>query len=155
MEGNRGHKVLERTPLFILDASVAVKWFVREPLRDKALQVRKDYAEGKIDLLAPSLIRYEIGNALRFHPGSSPRELADAVNTVSGMQIDDGELSPEIVETASEIAFQEKLTFYDGIYLALAEKHVARLLTDDRKLYREVRKRSKLLQLLADYESPP
>ena len=90
--------MLERTPLFILDASVAVKWFVVEPLRKKALNVREDYFEDRIDLLAPGLIRYEIGNALRFHPGSSPKELADAVKTIGDMQIDTAELAPETVQ---------------------------------------------------------
>ncbi len=122
MEGNGGHKILERTPLLILDASVAVKWFIKEPLRKKALKVREDYVEGRVDLLAPGLIHYEIGNALRFHPGSNPKQLAEALETISSMQIDAGELSSEIIEAASEIAFQERLTYYDAVYLALAEK---------------------------------
>jgi len=36
--------------VFIVDASVAVKWYVEEEDRDKALDVRRDYLEGKIHL---------------------------------------------------------------------------------------------------------
>ncbi len=116
--------------------------------------MREDYFEEKIDLLAPGLILYEIGNALRFHPGSSPRELNDAFRTMVDMQIDQPELPQEIVETASEIAFQEKLTFYDAVYLALAERNRSKLLTDDRKLYRKARGKRNILQLLENYKSP-
>ena len=51
--------------ILVLDASVAVKWFNPEPLRDKALEIRESFVEGKIQLEAPSLLPYELGNALR------------------------------------------------------------------------------------------
>lgn len=145
---------MERTPLFILDASVAVKWFVAEPLRKKALNVREDYFENRIDLLAPSLIRYEIGNALRFHPGSSPKDLAGAVKTIADMQIEQADLAQETVTAASEIAFQERITFYDAVYIALAEINRARLLTDDLLLYKKASRKQNVLQLLKDYKRP-
>jgi len=116
--------------------------------------VREDYFDDRIDLLSPGLVRYEIGNALRFHPGSSPKELADAVKTIADMQIDQAQLTPETVALASEIAFQERITFYDAVYIALAETNRARLLTDDLLLYKRVSRKRSLLQLLKDYESP-
>ena len=144
---------MERTPLFILDASVAVKWFVAEPLRKKALNVREDYFEDRIDLLAPGLIRYEIGNALRFHPGSSPKELADAVKTIGDLRHGQN-VETEVVTAASEIAFQERITFYDAVYIALAEINRARLLTDDLLLYKKASRKQNVLQLLKDYKRP-
>ncbi len=116
--------------------------------------MREDYVAERIDLLAPGLIRYEVGNALRFHPGSSPRELIDAIRTIAEMQIDQPEFTGEVVETASEIAFQERLTFYDAVYLGLAERSGAKLLTDDRRLYRKARRNRNLIQLLESYKSP-
>ena len=153
MEGNGGRKVLERTPLLVVDASVAVKWFVKEPLRKKALQVRKDYAEGRTDLTAPGLIRYEVGNALRFHPGASPELLVQALAAIDDMQMVESNFSNPDVETASQIAFEENSTFYDAAYLALAEKHRCLVLTDDRVLYKRTGKRKHLLKLLEDYRS--
>lgn len=116
--------------------------------------MREDYYEEKIDLLAPRLIRYEIGNALRFHPGSSPREIVDAVRTIADMQIDQSDLSPETVQTASGIAFEEKITFYDAAYLALAQRNSTKLITDDRRLYEKARGKRNLLQLLEGYKTP-
>jgi predicted nucleic acid-binding protein len=120
----------------------------------KALSVREDYFEDRIDLLAPGLIRYEIGNALRFHPGSGPKELADAVKTIGDMQIDQAELDPETVATASDIAFQERITFFDAVYIALAERNTARLITDDQLLYKRASGKRNLLYLLKSYKSP-
>ncbi len=116
--------------------------------------MREDYFENRIDLLAPSLIRYEIGNALRFHPGSSPKELADAIKTIADMQIEQADLSQEAVTAASEIAFQERITFYDAVYIALAEITRARLLTDDLLLYKKASRKQNLLQFLKDYKRP-
>ena len=56
---------MERT---IIDASIAVKWFVAERDSEKALTLRGMYEREKIELVAPSLIYYEVANALRFHP---------------------------------------------------------------------------------------
>ncbi len=142
---------MERPSLFIIDASVAVKWFAKEDLRQQALKVRDDYTRGKVDLQAPYLIRYEVGNALRFHPGSTVEEVVRALEALTNMQIITDEMSPAITEAASKISFEEGLAFYDAVYLALAEKNGTKVLTDDRKLYKKVRKRRGLLQLLERY----
>ena len=34
--------------ILVLDASVAVKWFNPEPLRDKALEIRESFVKGEI-----------------------------------------------------------------------------------------------------------
>jgi predicted nucleic acid-binding protein len=43
----------------IVDASVAVKWFFREPDSQRAIDLR----QGDHDIIAPELIIAEIGNA--------------------------------------------------------------------------------------------
>lgn len=47
---------MEEGEVFVLDASIAVKWFDVKPLRDKALIIRKRYVDGEIDLIAPTLL---------------------------------------------------------------------------------------------------
>ncbi|MEQ9715814.1 MAG: hypothetical protein ABGF52_09810 [Candidatus Asgardarchaeum sp.] len=42
----------------VLDASVIVKWFVKEIYSDIALKLREDYLKGKIDIIVPSLVYY-------------------------------------------------------------------------------------------------
>jgi hypothetical protein len=41
--------MVERAQIFVIDSSVAVKWYVEED-REKAVEVGRDYVEGKIDL---------------------------------------------------------------------------------------------------------
>ena len=77
-----------------------------------------------------------------------------AVKTIGDLQIDQAELDPETVTVASDIAFQEKITFYDAVYIALAERNAARLITDDQLLYKKASRKRNLLYLLKDYKSP-
>ena len=112
---------MERSPLLVIDASVAVKWFVAEPHREKALRIREGYARGVIELLAPSLIQYEVGNAVRFHPGSTPEQVSQAVQSIVDMQMGGWDVAPVLAEIASRIAFEEGITLYDASYLAMAE----------------------------------
>ena len=49
----------------VLDASVAVRWYNEEDYSKKALLIRDDHISGKVDLVEPYLLIYEVGNALR------------------------------------------------------------------------------------------
>lgn len=52
---------MERAPqTLVLDASVAVKWFIEEEDTDKALLIRKRYIERALDLIAPDLVIYHM-----------------------------------------------------------------------------------------------
>ena len=52
----------------VVDASVALKWFVTEPDSDRALALLDDHLGGTRRILGPSLLPFEVGNALRYHP---------------------------------------------------------------------------------------
>ena len=139
--------------VFIIDASVAVKWYVREELRDKALRLREDFLSEIVDLEAPSLILYEVGNAIRHHPGATEQECASAVRELRNLGIAIRDLDDAAVGAAAKLAFEEKLTFYDAAYLSLAETMEATLITADKELYdRLSNERRALSQLLEQYK---
>ena len=142
---------MEGTPVFVLDASVAVKWYIPEEGRKRALRLRQDYTDGKIDLIAPNLIFFEVGNAVRFHPGATAREVWEAVRGLKGMQVAIQNLTDPVVDSAAEIAFTENITFYDAVYLAIAENFGVKFVTADKKLYEQIKKRKSLISLLEDY----
>ncbi len=50
----------------VVDASVVVKWFVKEEGSEEALRLRDRYVEGEIQIIAPELITFEVLNALYF-----------------------------------------------------------------------------------------
>jgi len=144
---------LAEAQVFIIDASVAVKWYVREELRDKALRLREDFLSEIVDLEAPSLILYEVGNAIRHHPGATEQECASAVRELRNLGIAIRDLDDAAVGAAAKLAFEEKLTFYDAAYLSLAETMEATLITADKELYdRLSNERRALSQLLEQYK---
>ncbi len=49
---------------YVLDASVAVRWVLRDPLQPKARQLRTDYQNQVHELLAPDIFIAEIAGAL-------------------------------------------------------------------------------------------
>ena len=112
---------MEKSPVFVLDASVAVKWYVKEEMRDIALRLRDHFVSDLVDLEAPSLILYELGNALRHHPGSAVIDCAEAVKQLRNIGLIFHELDDNLIDLAANLAYEEKITFYDAVYLALAK----------------------------------
>lgn len=144
---------MENTPVFVVDASVAVKWYVKEEMRDRALRLIEDFLSELVDLQAPSLLLYELGNALRHHPGSTEAECADAVKQARNLGIAIHDLDDSLVEMASTLAFREKITFYDATYLALARNLNAVFLTADKEMLARLSEESKATtKLLEKYE---
>lgn len=119
----------------VVDASVAVKWFVAERDTDRALRLRDSYLSGGLELVAPSLIYYEAANALRFHPyyGLTETELLKAITALRNMQIAI-EPTTETWHKAFEVSKSEGIAVYDAIYIATSMTLDAKLVTSDRVL---------------------
>ena len=50
---------------YVIDASVATRFVLSEDLYDEAKSLIEGFIESEYNLLAPTLINYEVGNALR------------------------------------------------------------------------------------------
>lgn len=118
---------------FVVDASVAVKWFVEEELRAEARElVRRDE-----DLYAPALILVEVSNALwkkvlrneisdeqARRIGSWPHDLFSRLYPIDLLN-----------RRALEIALDLQHPVYDCLYLACAEEvEDGYVVTADRRL---------------------
>jgi predicted nucleic acid-binding protein len=128
---------LEKSQVFILDASVAVKWYVKEEMRDIALKLREHFVPDLIDPEAPNLILYELGNALRHHPGSRAIDCAEAVEQLRNIGVILHELDGNLIEESANSSYKENITFYGAVYLALAKISGTKLVTADTKPARE------------------
>lgn len=106
---------------YVVDASIAVKWFVVEEYSEEAEMLRKAYAEGLVDLSAPSLLPYEVLNALKYSAAFGEDELKDAANVLDDLQISYYELRGSLASKALEIAMRKGVTVYDASYLSLAD----------------------------------
>ena len=117
----------------VLDASAAVKWFVREEESDEMRKIRDLYLRNKLGIYVPSLLLLELTNALRYVKGLTAADVVNAVNALRALQInivDDAEL----LDDAVSMAFESNITVYDAIYLALAKSTNSKLITYDTEL---------------------
>jgi predicted nucleic acid-binding protein len=128
---------VEGPPLrrYVVDASVAVKWFVPEEGSEPARRLKRGYEAGEIDVLSPGLIVFEVANALRYHPKIrlDASDLVVAIASLEGMSIT-VEMDEEGWARAFELSLQERISVYDAVYLALAGQSDAVFVTADKRL---------------------
>jgi len=118
----------------VLDSSIIVKWFLKELYSEEAIKVRNDYVQRKISIAVPSLLIYEVLNALRYSGVYSEEELKEICLALNkyGFEIHDieGDLKSKVVE----IAYRHNITVYEASYVALAMKLKTVLYTADDEL---------------------
>ena len=68
--------------VFVLDASVVIKWFSEEEYTDVALKLRDDFSKGDVELVVLDLMLYEVSNALRYNPDFNETDVSEAVGTL-------------------------------------------------------------------------
>jgi predicted nucleic acid-binding protein len=124
---------------FVLDASVALAWFVDDPVPPYAVQVREAIVNGK-KALVPGLWALEMANGLL---------MAERRGKLTAVEVDYGLRQLEVVVAAGiEIdtvavptirdafapAHAHQLTAYDAVYLELARRERLPLATLDKSL---------------------
>ena len=119
----------------VVDASVVMKWFVKEEDTDKALSLKEGHVHGDFSLIAPDFLFIEVLNGLRYkkHPEQA---LIQANNGLWNIEIETQPLSENVLTKAIEIALKHSLTIYDSLYAAVAQFHGVPLITADKELYK-------------------
>jgi len=116
----------------VVDASVAVKWFVEEPGTAHALDLLED-----ADLvIAPELVVAEVVNVVWKHLVRGDLKHHQVTHVPNALPKMFAELWPTVwlAGRAFEIAAELRHPVYDCFYLALAESEDATLITADRRL---------------------
>jgi predicted nucleic acid-binding protein len=135
----------------VVDASVAIKWFVQESRSDAARAVL-DSGE---PLVAPDLVVPEACNAAwkKVKRGEISEEQGAAVARVLPMSFDRLTPTAELAPRAFAIGHRFDHPVYDCFYLALAETESATLVTDDAQVLALARKAglSRSVRSLADF----
>jgi predicted nucleic acid-binding protein len=121
---------------WVVDASVALKWVIPEVLSDEADRVR----DGEDDVAAPDLLLAEVANAL--WKKTVAREItfreADAAFELIRRSGIDLHVTAPLLPRAMELARRLDHPVYDCVYLALAEREHAALVTADQRLFRRL-----------------
>lgn len=141
--------VLAYHAAYVLDASVAAKWFVRHPEKDqeKALALRARHVGGRTRLIVPEFALLELVNAIRYSPRATEADGAAAVHLLESLHLQVERLSGDLLRKANAIAWAYKLAVYDAAYVALAELHGLPLITADDALIRKMRGHSIVVAL--------
>jgi predicted nucleic acid-binding protein len=136
---------------YVVDASVAAYWVLRNPLQAKALKLRAEYQQNVHELIAPAHFQGEIASALtkaerqRLIPvGDARRLITDVLNTPPIPH----PLDP-LFYRAVDISSQTRAGFYDCLYVALAGQENCELVTADAKLINALQGRFPFIVSLA------
>jgi predicted nucleic acid-binding protein len=141
----------------VVDASVALKFqFPDEEAVGPASLLLAHYVEGKIDLVAPTLLPYEIVSAV--HVAINRKRIEEtvgyrAVNYLVSLGIILHGFD-ELIETTFNLARRHGLSPYDCCYLALAERLKCDFITGDRRLYNSCQSKIRRIKWIGDYPNP-
>jgi predicted nucleic acid-binding protein len=137
---------------WVVDASVAVKWFVDEA---RSAEARAVLASGE-SIIAPDLIIPETCNTAwkKVRRGDISREQGEAMVRALRLSFDRLAATAPLSERALELAQRFDHPAYDCFYVALAESESAVLVTDDEKLIRlgKQARLGKWMKALATFE---
>lgn len=119
----------------VIDTSIIVKWLNKnnEKNIDKADKIMEDALRGGVELLAPELAKYELGNVLLKGKQLVPREAYISLSTVYSLPINFITESEDLSKETYNLAFNLRITYYDATFISLAKQYNATLLTDNVK----------------------
>jgi predicted nucleic acid-binding protein len=127
--------------LVVPDASIIIKWALPpagERAAERALRFLAEWQAGTVDLVAPSIWRYEVANVLARKAPDSALALVGALLELGLPTVDpDDQLLAEAVSIAVRLP---GISVYDAAYHALALRVRGAFLTADERYFRRARR---------------
>jgi predicted nucleic acid-binding protein len=141
---------------YVIDAGVAVKWFIPEVDSDIAHQLLARYLQGVDTPIAPDLFITECGNVFwrRCRQGDiTPDEATESLADLLTLHVP---LVPatRLIQSAFSLALQHQRTVYDALYLTLAQERNCAVITADERFFNALRAHFPQLQLLRNWQPP-
>ncbi len=116
--------------MIVLDASVALKWFVQEPESDTAVRIIDELATGRLRAVVPELFYYELFAVLARKHANFQLWAREGMPWLMNLPLRRFPLLPEHAPVMH--AFTARgLTGYDAAYAALAQANEWTWLTYD------------------------
>ena len=120
----------------VIDASIAIKWYLPEIHAGAALQ----YLDESLTLLVPELFYTEFGNILWKKCRVGEISIAEAhgiLDEIGRVPLQQHDIH-SILKPAFELATVHNSSVYDCVYLALAVTGGCQMVTADRKLFDKI-----------------
>jgi len=123
---------------FVLDASIALAWFLDKPVPAYAVQARQDLIAG-MRAVVPALWHLEMANGLAVAERRKILSSADVIQGLANIEKFNGQAVDTITDTVSVrqalvTARRFQLSAYDSVYLDLARDEALPLATLDKSL---------------------
>ena len=108
---------------YVVDASVGIKWLLREPDSIKALSLISE----RVERVVPDLFHSEIGNAIWKNVRTGKLSASEARSALQHLHAIRLTVIPvsTLMETTLDIARSYDRSFYDSSYIALAVQECA------------------------------
>lgn len=138
----------------VVDASVAVKWLIREVLSPEALELLQFWADQQVAPLAPYLLPVEVANALYRRATAGDIGFEEALRLVDSLAearvrlVEPSGLHRRAMELARTV---HQSAAYDCHYLALAETVDCEMWTADDRFQHAASAVSRRVRRLADF----
>jgi predicted nucleic acid-binding protein len=125
--------------LVVVDASVAVKWFlpgIEEPLAEQAAALLDSYDQNQTRFVVPDLFYVEIAGAIwkAVRAGRVSRMIGSRALALLTEREFATVPSLKLLDGAFQIAADYERTVYDSLYVALAMQTKSQLITADERL---------------------
>ena len=119
----------------VIDSSIIVKWLNRKDEENltQADQILNDTKNGKVDLIAPEIAKYEVGNVLLKGKQLTPMQAVVSLRTVYSLPITFITESENLAKETFNLAYDLGITYYDASFLSLAKQYDATLITQNIK----------------------
>lgn len=136
--------------VYVVDASVAARFLLAEELSDKAERLLQRFHDDAVELKAPGLVTYEVGNTLWKAVKQrmiNAHEASQKFSHFIKLKLGCIELDEQECLDALTWAVKNDTTYYDSVYVKASEKTGATLLTADDAFYERASKEVPTLHL--------
>ena len=122
---------------FVLDANIAVKFFLPEPDSAKAIALRDDFRNQIHELIAPDTLPVEVAHALTRAERKNMIPQGDAMSKVADLLATAPVLHSHLrlLSRAVELSSQARIGVFDCLYIALAEREMCQVVTADQRMF--------------------
>lgn len=120
--------------VYVLDASVALKWFLPEPDSDQARGLLVRLLDGTDRLIVPDLLLGEVGHSLRVNLDRERLTLEQATDALDDLlQVPlEWVAAATVAREALQLVIAKKGPFFDAVYVALARARGCSVVASDR-----------------------
>lgn len=121
--------------ILTVDTSVFIKWLNKDNERDldKADEILQDVRQGRVELIAPELIKYEVGNVLLKGKQLTVDQAHISLGTAYSLPITIVPQTESLSKETYLLADKYNISFYDASFLSLAKQYASTLVTDNVK----------------------